>query len=550
MASPASVRVSTSNLSPSQVPRGEWRSALNWARQDATSGFLVSLIALPLCLGIALASGFPPAAGLLTAVGGGLIATWFSNSELTIKGPAAGLIVIALGAVLELGDGDAARGYPLALGVGVVAGGAQIALGALRLGRLGELFPTSAVHGMLVAIGVLIASRQAYALLGVAPADSEPLALIAGLPRAALQLNPALAAIGLGSLGLLFGLPRVRASWARAVPAPLLVLLAAVAAGWALGLEREHAYRLLGREYALGPEQLLRMGEAPLRTLAFPDFSALRTPAGWKYVVMFALVGSLESLLSAKAIDLLDPWRRRADLNRDLLAIGVANTAVALCGGLPMISEIVRSSANVSSGARTRFANAYHALFLLLYALALAPLMSRVPLAALAAMLVYTGCRLASVREWVHMAKVGSEQLAIFATTLLATLLTDLLVGVGCGVLLKVAIHIGNGVPLRAFWRPALRVRALASGAVHLAVEDAAIFSNWLQLKQALLRHEAGALVLDLGSAAYVDHTVMSKLEELREELAGAGRSLQITGLDAHTSLSTHPLAARRRLLA
>jgi len=519
-------------------------------RSDLTSGFLVSLIALPLCLGISMASNFPPMAGLITAIGGGLIATWISNSQLTIKGPAAGLIVIALGAVLELGHGDLATGYRLALAVGVVAGVLQTVLGLLRLGTIGELFPTSAVHGMLVAIGVIIASKQAYVMLGVTPEASEPLALLTRLPASVGRMNPAVAAIGLSSLALLFGLPRMRASWARKVPAPILVLVLSIGAGLALAFSTPHTYTIFGAEYELGPQLLVQIADDPTSIFAFPDFSALTTVAGWKYVMMFTLVGSLESLLSAKAVDLLDPWQRRCDLNRDLVAVGVANTAVGFLGGLPMISEIVRSSANISNGARTRNANLFHGLFLLAYVLLLSPMMRMIPLAALAAMLVYTGCRLASVREWVHMAKVGSEQLAIFLTTLVVTLATDLLVGVGTGIALKVALHLGSGVPLRAFFRPTLRIEAESDEKVSLHVMDAAVFSNWLRLRDAIAARSEPKLVLNLSNAVYIDHTVMSKLEELRDEFARVGRALEVVGLTEHSSLSTHHLAARRRVTA
>ncbi len=519
-------------------------------RSDLTSGFLVSLIALPLCLGISMASNFPPMAGLITAIGGGLIATWLSNSQLTIKGPAAGLIVIALGAVIDLGQGDLAAGYRMALAVGVVAGMLQVALGVFRLGTIGELFPTSAVHGMLVAIGVIIASKQAYVMIGVAPEGGEPISLLAHLPHALLELNPAVAAIGFTSLALLFGLPAARQAWLRRVPAPILVLLLSIGAGVALGFAQPHSYEFIGSRYTIGPDLLVQISDSPLSIFAFPDFSALTSFAGWKYVLMFTLVGSLESLLSAKAIDLLDPYQRRCDLNRDLVAVGAANTLVALVGGLPMISEIVRSSANISNGARTRHANLYHGLFLLAYVALLSPVMQLIPLAALAAMLVYTGCRLASIREWVHMAQVGSEQLAIFLTTLVVTLATDLLVGVGSGIALKMIIHMRNGVPLRAFLRPDLHIQEESDSKHRVYVRDAAIFSNWLRLKEALETYARPAVVLDLSHSIYVDHTVMSKLDELRNEFKRSDRSLEVIGLAQHSSLSTHHLAARRRATA
>lgn len=532
------------------VPVGNLDGLRRHWKSDLLSGFLVFLIALPLCLGISMASGYPPIAGIFTAILGGVVGTFLSNAELAIKGPAAGLIVIAVGAVQELGQGDNLRGYQLALGVGVAAGLLQILFGLLRTGILGEFFPLAAVHGMLAAIGIIIASKQLHTVVGVTPVGKGPFALIAELPHSVLRLDPEIAFIGAVSLLLLFGLPLLKWRFAKKVPAPMVVLVVSVLLAGAFDLSHEHTYSLFGHLYHLGPEYLVRVPSNLLQAVTFPDFSAVPTAVGMKYVIMFALVGTLESHLSAKAVDLLDPERRRTNLDRDAVAIGVGNTLASSIGGLPMISEIVRSSANLNNGAKTRFANLFHGLFLLACVALLPSLIGRIPYAALAAMLVYTGFRLASPREFVATYRIGRGQLLIFGATIAATLATDLLVGIATGVAVKFLLHLGSGVPLRALFRAPVQV-VEHPDRVLLRVEDAAIFSNWISLKKQL-----GALGLsrdvdvDLSNTKLVDHTVMAKLEEVAGDFNAAGKKLTVLGLDRHRSVSPHPQAARRRALA
>lgn len=524
-------------------------------RADLLSGFLVFLIALPLCLGIALACGYPAIAGVFSAIIGGLVSPLLSNSELTIKGPAAGLIVIALGCVHEFGftggqdpAADLAA-YRLALGVGVAAGVIQIGMGLFRAGVLGEFFPSAAVHGMLAAIGVIIAGKQIHTVLGVSPHGAEPLHLIAEIPRSIQHANPEIALIGLVSLVILFGLPLTRIRWLRMIPAPMVVVLVAVPLGIYFDLSHEHTYSLGGSIFQLGPRFLVDVPANMFAAITSPDFRALATADGWKWVAMFALIGSLESILSAKAIDVLDPWKRRSNLDRDMLAVGVGNTLAALVGGLPMISEIVRSKANIDNGARTRLANLFHGLLLLLFVALVPGLIHRIPLAALAAMLVYTGCRLASPREFISVYRIGSEQLVVFTATLIGVLATDLLVGIAIGIAVKLLLHLLHGVPPQALLRPNLAIEQDADGAQRVTIRHAAVFSNWIALRRRLRPLEnGGQIVIDLSEARFIDHTVMEKLHELEEELAQRNCQLRVVGLDSHRQLSAHPLAARKRV--
>jgi MFS superfamily sulfate permease-like transporter len=546
------------------VPRGRWPECLRFTRPDAISGFLVFLIALPLCLGISLASGFPPVAGVFTAVVGAIVTSFISNSELTIKGPAAGLIVIVLGAMQSFGytggsDPDADfRAYRMAIAVGCAAGLLQVVFGLLRAGALGDFFPTAVVHGMLAAIGFIICLKQLPVVFGQ-KAQGEPLEILRELPEKILHLNPAIAAIGLLSLAILFGWPairgRLRPAWLRLVPAQLLVLAAAVPLGRWFDLSHDHYYQFAGHDYRIGESFLVSVPGNIAAAITTPDFSVftrpeLRISAVW-WVAMFALVGSVESLLSAKAIDLLDPWKRKTDMNRDLLAVGVANVAAAAIGGLPMISEIVRSKSNIDNGARTRFADLWHGVFLLA-AVALAPgLIHMIPLSALAAMLVYTGFRLASPREFINVFQIGSEQLLIFVATIVGVLATDLLVGVGIGILLKFVIHAVNGVPLSSFFKPFLKVTAVDDSTVQIDASGSAVFSNWLpfrrQIEQlGLVQHHN--VIVNLAGAQLVDSSVMEKLHGLALDFEQAGLRLDVVGLGGHKQLSAHPYATRKRV--
>ncbi len=518
-------------------------------RYDLVAGFLVFLIALPLCLGISMASGYPPIAGIVTAIVGGIIAPFVSNSELTIKGPAAGLIVIVLGAVTELDAVSPGHGYVLALGVSVVAGMLQIAFALARGGSLSEFFPKAAVHGMLAAIGIIIAAKQVHVLLGVSPSGKSPFQLIGEIPHSVRELNPEIAGIGIVSLVLLFLLPAIRHPIVKKLPAPVVVLAFAIVTGEAIDLQHDHGYSIAGHEYDVGPRYLVDVPAKLLAAVTLPDFSAVLTGVGIKYVIMLALVGSLESLLSANAIDLLDPWKRKTDMNRDLLAIGVGNTFAALCGGLPMISEIVRSSANINNGARTRLANLFHGLFLLGLVAAVPGLIHMVPFSALAAMLVYTGYRLASPKEFVHTYKVGVEQLAIFTSTVIATLATDLLIGIAVGIFVKLALHVARGAPLRSLFRAPFEVVTSDGSCCEIRVSDSAVFSNWIPLKRRLthvIAHHAH-IRIDFGTTHLVDHTVMSKLVELSRELERHGKALELVGLEQHEPVSSHPASARRK---
>ncbi|MBM3975333.1 MAG: SulP family inorganic anion transporter [Planctomycetes bacterium] len=531
----------------SEVRPGAPLSARPSLVADLKSGFLVFLIALPLCLGIAMASGFPPVAGVMTAMVGGLIVSPLGSAPLTIKGPAAGLIVIAIGAVTELGQGDMVAGYHRACAVGVVAAAFQVAFALLRLATVGIAISPSVVHGMLAAIGVIIVSKQTHVALGATPTATTPLGLVAEIPHSVVHANPEIATIGLLSLAVLFGWGFLRSKFAKAIPAPLVVLALAVPLGLWFDLPHAHAYEFWREKFEVGPQFLVRLPGSLLEVIALPDFSQILSGASIKYIVMFALVGTIESTLSCLAVDGLDPKKRASDLNRDLFALGVGNLVAAAIGGLPMISEIVRSKANIDAGAQSAKSNFLHGAFLLAFVVLAPGLLQSIPLAALAAMLVFTGTRLASPRHFVHSLHIGLDQLVLFTVTLLVTLATDLLVGVGVGLGVKLLLHFGHG----AGWKQLFgtQVECVRTGdELRIALHGAAAFTSLLAVRKAVLAAPADVrrIVIDCGDVTMIDHTFLSRVDAMGAELPHA--TIELAGMDGLHRMSGHPHATRRRL--
>jgi MFS superfamily sulfate permease-like transporter len=516
--------------------------------KDFVSGFLVFLIALPLCLGIAMASGFPPIAGIFTAAIGGILVSFIGSARLTIKGPAAGMIVIVLGAVTELGAGDPVTGYRQALAVGVVAAVVQILLALARTASVGAAMPTSVVHGMLAAIGVIILAKQSHVILGVKPEASEPLNLLLELPRSIIDANPEIALIGVASLVVLFGLPWLLRKLGRfqKLPAQLVVLLVAVPLGLLFTLDSGHYYTVFKHDYYIGPEYLVSLPGSLVTAVAFPDFSNILSPISIKYIIMFALVGSIESTLSVLAVDALDPAKRASSLNKDLFAVGVGNLISSLIGGLPMISEIVRSKANIDAGATSKWSNFFHGLLLFASAALIPHLLHLIPLAALAAMLVFVGTRLASPSEFQHMSHLGRDQLGVFLATMIVTLATDLLIGVASGLLLSLALNLLRGATPRSLLRADVDAQP-AESVLRLVVRGSAGFRALVRVRELTgdLPATVSKVSIDLSETTVVSSTFLERLDGIADEWEHA--KLELTGLEHLRAASAHRHANRWR---
>lgn len=522
---------------------------------DALSGFLVFLLALPLSLGISGASDFPPIYGLITAMIGGLVVSFFAGSLLTIKGPAAGLIVIVAGAVSELGHGNSDLGWKLALGAVVVAGVLQVIFGLLKLGSLSDFFPLSAVHGMLAAIGIIIISKQLHILVGMNPLTElgkpmvEPLELLTELKNtfANFFMHKDVAIVGLVSLALVFGWPMLPGKALKKIPSALVVLVVAIPLATYFGIHNIADVTTASGEVNKGFKPLLEFKKGLTDILgvnvSFDGMS--QTGTFIKFVIMFALVGSLESLLTIKAVDELDSFKRRSNTNKDLIAVGIGNIFAGVLGGLPMISEVARSSANVSNGAKTRWANFFHGVFILLFLIFAVTFSDLIPKTALAAMLIGVGWKLAHPREFGHMAKIGADQIAVFITTIIFTLATDLLIGIGAGIVLKLLLHLGRGVKFRSLFSAKSQIVGNT-----ITVYNAAVFSNFVKVKNKIHSFEfTDDVILDLSDCVFIDHSVIETLYHIKNDFSTEGGSLTILGIEElkNVGSSTHLLAARRR---
>lgn len=512
---------------------------------DAVSGFLVFLLALPLSLGIAKASDFPAIYGLVTAIIGGMAVSFFMGAPLTIKGPAAGLIVICSGAVSAFGGGES--GWQLALGAIVVSGILQIIFGLLKFGDFADFFPGAAIHGMLAAIGIIIISKQIHVLLGIDPSllkGKEPLELLGMIPYSIQHENAHLTEIGLACLAIMIGMSFVKNKKIKKIPAPLVVLIVAIPLGIVLHVKTE------GQIHNFALVKVGSIVETMSKQVVQVNFDGLTTKTGVfiQYVILFSLIGTIESLLTAKAIDGLDPYKRKSNFNKDIVAVGIGNTLSGILGGLPMISEVARSSANVGNGAKTRWANFFHGSFLLLALLVAVPFIEMIPNAALAAMLIYVGFRLAHPKEFKHMLHIGKDQFIIFVTTIIVTVSTDLLIGVGTGIVLELLINMYHGASFTSLFKANVDIQEHEEK-IHIRLNGDAVFSNILGVKKKLENIEPGReVVIDASSVKVADHTTLTLLHNFQENYESKGGRVSITGFENHKSVAHHKTSTKKKL--
>ena len=405
-------------------------------RYDVPSGLVVFLVALPLCLGIALASGAPLMSGLVTGIMGGLIVGLLSGSHLAVSGPAAGLTVIVLDGIESIGTFE---GFLCAV---IIAGAIQLVLGFLKAGIIGHYFPSSVIRGMLAAIGLILILKQIPHFLGI---DQDFFGDYAFFQRdgrntfteiiyALQNVDPGPFVIGAISLAIiiLWIQPFMQNnSIISAIPSALVVVVLGVILN---SLFQQFAPNLVVSSKHLVQIPIINSLATMRQELYFPDFSVLASFNTYKVAGTIAIIASLETLLSVEATDKMDPEKRRTPHNRELRAQGVGNMVAGFLGGIPMTAVIVRSTANLTSGAKTKMSAFYHGVFLLGSVLIIPRVLNMIPLSALAAILLYIGYKLTKPVLYKQQWKLGFDQFVPFIVTIVAILFTDLLIGISIGL--------------------------------------------------------------------------------------------------------------------
>lgn len=507
-------------------------------KSDLTSGLVVFLVAIPLCLGIALASNAPLFSGLLAGIIGGIVVGSMSQSQVSVSGPAAGMIAIVLAGMTDLGSFN---GLLTAL---IIAGLMQIVIGKLRAGFIADYVPTAVIHGLLAAIGILIVIKQIPFAVGYF-AKGQILLDEVKLSDETLNFSPllyfekhlSLGAVVITSFSLLIlGLwHKVPSQRLKLVPAPVIVVLLGIAANALFG-EFLPFLHLAQAQYLVTIPNITSLSNLKPH-MNFPDFSVLANVKVYYYAVFIALIGSIETLLNLEAAEKIDPQKRYCSRNKELVAQGVGNTLSGFLGGLPITSVIVRSSVNVQSGAKTKFSAIFHGLLILSAVLLIPNWLNAIPLASLAAILIFVGLKLASPREFIKMYQKGLPTFIPFIVTTAVIILTDLLTGVLSGLFLcllwimKESTKSGFSVKVEKY--PCFEV-------IRLELPEQITFLNKAAFIQELRKLPSDTkVILDGHKTRHMDFDILEAIDEFTKNLSYEKNiSLRLEGFKEGHSVS------------
>ena len=482
-------------------------------KTDILAGMVVFLVALPLCLGIALASGAPLFAGIIAGVIGGILVGILSGSQLSVSGPAAGLTAIVLGAISSLGSYE---NFLLAV---VLAGAMQALLSIAKAGTVSNYFPSNVIEGMLTAIGIIIILKQLPHAIGYDLDNEGDFFFIekgdghntfSSIIDAVNYSHLGAVIIAVVSLAILIAFQKVAfLKNLKAVPGALIAVVA--------GVILNEIFKNTGSNLAISQEHLVNLPTPKsfddfVGQFSAPNFSAIGDSKIWVAAATIAIVASIETLLCIEAADKLDPLKRYSSGNRELFAQGAGNILSGLIGGLPMTSVIVRTSANINSGGRTRTAAIAHGVFLLMAVLAIPSILNKIPLACLAAILLMIGYKLASPTVFKHMWASGKYQFVPFIVTVVAVVFTDLLKGVAVGLVISVFYILRANLKLAYFFK---KETHHAGDVVTMKLAQEVSFLNKAAIKQTLAHlPENSKLTIDAAETFYIDHDVLQLIKD------------------------------------
>ena len=532
------------------IPKKGFKGLIeNW-QSDLIAAISVSLIALPLSLGIALAAGAPAMSGILSAIVGGVVTTLYRGGHISVNGPAKGVIAVILLGIVLMDDGSG-QAFNYVLAAVVVSGAIQVVLGLLKLGRLADIFHSTVIHGILAAIGIIIFAKQIHVALGT---HSDSPSIIQNLIDAVKylpQANPFVVIIALVGLLLLLFHSKITNKVFHILPTPMWVIGLSIPFVYIFNFFDQHTLSLFGKAYEVGPNLLLNIPDNIMDSIMHPNFSKINTIEFWTTVVSILIITSIESLAIAKAVDKIDPYKRKTDLNKDLTGIGLSTIAAGMIGGLPIIAVIIRSTVNIHNGAKTKWSNMYQGLLLLLFIVVLSPIMRQVPLCAFAILLVYTGFKLASPSVFKQIYNQGIEQLIFFVATMVLTLYTNLLIGLLGGLLLAMFSHmllakVSISQFFKMVYRSGSNLVKKPDGSYDINVKGIANFLGILKIDKMVAQIPAGADVnIDLSETRLVGITYMDYIVDYLKMHKNTGGKVIIKGLDSHVSSSTYNRALK-----
>jgi len=488
---------------------------LSDAKTDAVSGLVVFLVALPLCLGIAVASGASPFAGIITGVVGGIVVGYLSNSNVSVSGPAAGLIAIVLLAIKDLG----VEAFILAV---VLAGVFQLILGFAKAGTISNYFPYGVIEGMLSGIGIIIIKKELPHAIGYdnehegdffnysLTDEADGRGFFSEVLHSLNFAHTGIIIVALISIGIIVAFNKVAfLKKIKAIPAALVVVI--------VGIILNELFRMFKPDFFIAGNHLVFLPVAGSLTefigqFTFPDFTAISNPKVWITAATIASVASVETLLCIEAGDKLDPFKRYSNTNTELKAQGVGNILAGMLGGLPMTSVIVRTTANINSGAKTKLSTIIHGVLLLLSVILIPMLLNKIPMACLAGILIMIGFKLASPKGFKHMWDLGKFQFIPFIVTVVGVVGLDLLKGVGLGLLVSIFFILLGNMKVAYFFK---KEEYNEGDVINMDLAQEVSFLNKAAIKQTLAHlPENSKVIISAKNTVYIDYDVLELIKD------------------------------------